>query len=247
MFFSRFLSILVLLFLASCQPAVVQPTPPAQEIWQVQITPSLRWLGQSMNQCARELPQVGLLVFETAAQEMDSSGADFSLRWGEPVPGRNTSLILGQIAWSFIVHKSNPVTEIGKADLERIFNGTATSWSDLKECKSCSSVKNPLIVFLYAVADDARTGIDFLFPGLPARLSTAILAPDAQSILEAVRQESGAIGFIPALLGDASVKKLNVTGLSPQNFQVPLMASVKSVDEVKKAWLLCLQTRLKNP
>lgn len=233
--------------MAACQPAAAIPTLPAQVIWQAQLTPSLRWLGPLLNQCTRELPTVGLLVSESTIREMSTAQADFSLRWGEPSAGAGAAFILGQIEWVFVVHKSNPVTEITKADLARLFSGEVSGWSDLKECKGCAAMSIRAVPYIYAVGDDARTGFDLLFPAQPARPATAILAPDAQAVADAVRKETGALGFIPASLVDSNLKRLNVTG-SGSSMRVPLTVIINGeASAEQKAWLVCLQTRLKLP
>jgi DNA-binding transcriptional LysR family regulator len=247
MFSKRFLLACLLFALAACRPAAVIPTLPAQVIWQAQLTPSLRWLGPLLNQCTREHPTVGLLVSESTIREMNTAQADFSLRWGEPSAGAGAAFILGPIEWVLVANKSNPVTEIAKVDLARLFSGEVSSWSDLKDCKGCAALKTRAIPYIYAAGDDARTGFDLLFPAQPARPPTAILAPDAQAVADAVRQEPGALGFIPVSLVDSNLKRLNVTG-SGNAMRVPLTVIIHGEASAEQnAWLVCLQTRLKSP
>ena len=246
-FARKYLLPLLALVLTACQPAIDTSTLPAPETWRAQVTPALRWLGPTLNECTRQVPGVALLYDEQPAQALDPQKADFTFSL-EPASGAEYTAVLGQVGLAFIVNPASPVSQLDQAGLEAIFSGKAVTWAGLpqKDCPNCTSSSADAIKFyVYAPGDDLGRVFGDLFPALSQNAPSAILAPDPESVRQAVAADPQAFGYIPAPLVDSSVRIVKISDVPPERMFFSLILSMQAEPAgIKRSWVLCVQQAL---
>jgi len=198
----------------------------------VEYTPSLSWLKPALNQCAAQW-NIDLLTYEAPADVLDFSQG-VALRWGAPLSVAGAASQLNTDNLAIIVNPRNKVQSLKLADLQAIFQGTTTNWND--------NPSTPIQVWVYAGTDDVETVFRSLIQTSHLSIQ-AHLAPDPDSMRQAVAADPNAIGFLPAHWLDSSVRAVTIEGLSssPQ----PILALTASTPQgVTRGWLLCLQSAI---
>jgi hypothetical protein len=236
--------LLAALCLSGCSPEIrTSPPLPTPEIWQVQLTPALEWLGATFQACAAQQPGAHLVVSQQSAQALDPSKALFSFQMGQRLSAPAFAAVLGQEGMVVVVNPSNPVTQLSVDQLKSLFNGKTESWSQLGQtpCPTCTAnAAQAVKAYVYAAGEDAQQGVD-RFVGS----ADAILAPDPAAVRQAVAREDGAIGFLPKHWLDGSVKAVTLTGVDPAQLSLPILAMAPAEPQgAQRAWLLCVQQKL---
>lgn len=239
----KHITFFLLVFLTACTPALPTPpplTPPA--VWQVQLTPSLAWLTPAINRCAAEQPAINLVLLERPTPSLDMAAADILLRWGAPASLAAPAVILGEDDLIFIVHPSNPLTQLTTADLTSLLAGKTTTWEKLAP----GAAKDTLKVYFYPTGEDPQQVLEKALPDLPTNRETGWLSPDPAAVRQAVAASPTALGFIPRRWLDSSVKAISINGLPASALRQPVLAiTPKTPSDAQKAWLTCLQTVFK--
>lgn len=226
--------------LSACQPVIQTLTPPPPpEIWQVQVTPTLRWLGPIFQQCAAGLPGANLLVSERPASLLDPQKADFAFQWGERQNPAAFTAVVGQDNLVVVVNHGNPIETVTIEEARGLFDGTINQWETLdNNSKDFSGIVQ---AYVYATGDDVQTAAGWISSG-PA----AILAPDPAAVRSTVAAERYSISYIPERWLDASVKALVIEGSEPGQLRRPLLAmSAQEPQGTRRIWLMCVQDKLK--
>ncbi len=246
MLFSRIsVVILAAALLCACQPEIqTAPPVPTVSIWQVQYTPATAWLAPHFQACAAGKNEANLVVSEHAAQALDVQNADFSFEWGERSDPPAFAAIIGQDQLAVVVNPSNPITSLTLAEIQGVFSGKEASWSRLvkADCATCGSeFEVPIQVYVYAPSSEMQLAADWISAG-----PESILAPDAEAVIAAISKEQFSIGFVPARWINSSVKKVEIAGAGPDLLNRPVLAMAPAEPQGgKRAWLLCLQDRIK--
>jgi hypothetical protein len=233
------------ILLNACQPVILTlPPPPTPEIWHVQFTPALRWLGPIFQQCAAGLPGANLVVNERAAGQLTPTTADFSFQWGERANPAAFTAVIGQDDLVLVVNPANPIGSLTAVDVQNIFDSKIETWGPLlaTRCANCTpAFEGALRAYVYPVGDDMRTAASWI-PAGPA----AVLAPDPAAVRGALAAERFSIGYLPRRWLDASVKAVVIEGANPGQLTRPVLAMAPQEPQgTKRAWLLCVQEKLK--
>jgi hypothetical protein len=234
MWFKRSLFLLVLL-LAACQPAT--PTPaPMPVLWQVNYTPTLRWMGPLFNTCIQQHPGNGLLVFERPAVSLNPEEADFGLRWGAPANLTVSAAVIGWDELVFITHPDNPVKTLSRDDLKAIFSGAVRTW-DAFDAGSAN-----IELWFAQDGSDVQQVFQSVLGADEGRRPYSFIAPDQLSMRQAVAASPVAIGYLPRRWLDASVQAVEVSTIDPEALRQPILALYSREPQAeKKEWLLCVQ------
>lgn len=237
------LFLLLFFVLGACTPALPTPPPAAPPAtWQVQVTPSLAWLAPHINRCAAEQPAVNLVLLERPTPSLDLTSADILLRWGAPASLASPAVVLGEDELVFIVHPTNPLTQLALVDLRALLGGKITTWETLAP----AATKDPLKVYFFPAGEDAQQALVNALPDLSTNRETGWLAPDPAAVRQTVASTPSAIGYIPHRWLDASIKALSISGLSATSLRQPVLAITRATPtEAQKTWLACLQTAFK--
>lgn len=239
---SRLLSGLILIaLLAGCQNQTAVPMPTPAPLT-VEITPALHWLKPMMAECAVEIPALALALTVRSRAQTDQSldGADILFQWSETASEEGYTLKLGEDRMAVVVHPENPLEEMNKAQLTAIYSGKIASWSELSD-----SGGGNIQPWVYPSSEDSQILFGSQVLADDEIVKTALLAPSSDAMLEAVREDPQAIGFIPVRWLDTSVKSLPIIGYANSDFSAPILAVTG--DEpggLTRDWLLCLQDKI---
>ena len=188
-----------------------------------------------------------MLYNEETAPALDPHKADFTFSL-EPASSAGYTVLLGQVGMAFVVNPANPVNQLDQAGLGAIFSGKAVTWADLPltDCPSCaSSSASAIKLYVYAPGDDLGQVFSDLVPSLSQKAPSALLAPDPESVRQAVAADPQAIGYIPAPLVDSSVRMVQIIDLQTEQMLFPLILSMTAEPAgEKRSWVFCVQQNL---
>ncbi len=130
-------------------------------------------------------------------------------------------VIVGYDALSVIVHPSNPVSQLTREQLEKIFTGELTNWKQVggKDAKivaySRESSSGTYEFFKEHVMDKKNYA------------SSVLNMPATGAIVQSISQTEGAIGYIGLAYSTGSVKSLNVSYDQGKTYVEPTVAGAK--------------------
>jgi DNA-binding transcriptional LysR family regulator len=237
-------SLAALVLLAGCRPEI-QPAPPLTTpvVWQVQVTPALRWLEPIFQKCAAELPGTHLVVSEQSVLHMDPQKADFLFQWGQSANLPFFVAVIAQDELVVVVNPLNPLNSLTATEVQSLFAGKTDSWSLVLKarCASCGpDFEGAVKAYGYAAGEDVQQAAIWIQPG-PAMF----LAPDPQAVREAVARERYSIGFLPARWLDKTVKSVKIEGSDLWQLKRPVLGLISKgtnieVPDPKREWLSCV-------
>ncbi len=232
----RFLLCAVLL-LSACRPVAAPATEPTPLFLQVQFTPALAVLRPHFQSCALAQPGLAVIALERPADALTPAQVTFALRWDEPPRLEGYAADIAQEALVPIVHPSNPLAALNRAQIDALLADPAPTWERLLP----QGKDLPLHLWVYPSGDDARGVLEdaLLQHSVPA--GSAAIAPDPQAMRQAIAADPDALGFLPTRWLDASVRLVPLDVPSPR----PILAlSAAEPQGAARQWLLCLQNAL---
>lgn len=225
--------------LAGCQ-GQVETTPQPIVPVKVQITPALDWLRPSMAACAGENPDLSLTVQSANLTDQTLDTAGVLLRWTDTDTDQGKTFKLGEDRLAVIVHPDNLLEEIEISQLAAVFSGSTLDWTELQ--LGASGAIQP---WVYPTGDDAQALFDKNVLPFDELIGTARIAPDPQTMLEAVGSDPLAVGLIPARWLNSSVKAIKITGDTEQEWTLPILAvTANEPAGPVRDWLLCVQDKI---
>ncbi len=238
----RWLALLALA-LSACQPAADLAPLPTANVASIQITPALRWMVPLLNDCARRAGQ-GIVLDERPTASLAMEQAALVLRWGASTDVPPFAAQLGTDRLALVAHPSNPLETLSTAQLEAIYQGALTAWSEVLPAGSTAPGEE-IHAWAYPAGEDIQDWVDSLALEQPARTSAAFLAPQPAAMLQSVATDPAALGVLPARLLDASVKEVTITGREPSALQSSIVAIGARVPEgALREFLGCVQEAL---
>jgi hypothetical protein len=232
--------IFVITFLTACMPATPQPLPTPQ-LWQVQSTPTLRWIGPALNLCTRQQPGIALSIDERPAQALNPAQADFTLRWGAPDTLNSYAVDIGTDELVVIVHPDNPVDSLDISEIKAIFTGKTQSWSAFIKGNS-----GRIQVWTEAYGSDVQQIFQSNLLQQPLTNPFAHLAPDPIAMRQSVGSDLTAIGYLPRRWLDSTVHAIQIKGIPAAILRQPILVMRETGPQgAQKDWLLCLQESIK--
>jgi ABC-type phosphate transport system substrate-binding protein len=131
-----------------------------------------------------------------------------------------------------IVHQSNPVDQLTRAELRRIFLFDTQTWRNGRKVTVMSREKgqaerSEAIRLICGMSDEQYDQYILFqtFRGVMSQGPREILS--ASAMLRFVFNAPGAIGYVPAEVVDGSTKVLRIDGLLPVDPQYPLRRRVR--------------------
>lgn len=235
----RLFGLLLIALLAGCQSQTATPLPTPTPLT-LEITPALDWLKPMIAECAVEIPALALTVRSKAQTEQSLEGADILLQWSETASDQGYTLKLGEDQLAIIVHPENPVEEMNKAQLTAIYSGTLTNWSNLSE-----SSGGDIHLWVYPPSEDSQILFGSQILAYDEIVTTALLAPNPDTMLEAVRGDAQAIGLIPARMLDSTVKSIALIDYANSDLTAPILTvTAEEPSGLTREWLLCVQEKI---
>ena len=222
----RFFLPLFLLLLTACSPSTSVSSDVEQQVVSVYADAfAERWLP-ALYDCAGQTPAV--LVLRTL--EIDS--ANIILRV-TPVPdARGESYQLGELEFAVVTHAANPLSVLTWVDLQGIYTGKLSDWSEL------GGAAAPIQVWAYA----PETGLNGIFLGGGRLSSLAQQAQGPAAMRAGVVSDPSTLGFIP--LDDAlAAEGIQIIDIS-QRLTFPILASISAQEPEFISLVACLQGRI---
>lgn len=232
----------LVLLLAACQtPTPLAETADFPQAVVIQLTPALRNLTPILQTCAAEDPDLALFFEETPKMAIDlTSPADGSIRLGlalgKPFQ-QSFSAKLAEVQIVVITHQTNPVEKLSASELRGLFSGQVLSWSQVE------GNDQAVVPWLMTPADESRQLFESIILGDEKNSSQARLAADPAWMLAGVSIDPGAIGYLPDVWLNESVKTIELESALEDDFKLPLLAMASSEPEgAARRFLVCLQS-----
>ncbi len=230
------LFLLPIVLLISCStPMPLQP-PPTPEIVTVAVDPAVWPLREALQVCSGAYPDLLVSLQEISPDYPGWESFDLYLRMGEPDELPAFAAPLGVEQVSLVINAENPVKAINEEDLNGIFSGRITRWSDI------GGPFRPVQVWVYPEGDAAMQVFKLAVMSGNPITSHALLAPNATAMLEAISGDPNSIGLIPHAWLQESVRELEIDPDTLQALSLPVLAMAESEPaEAAGEMLYCLQ------
>jgi len=214
---------------------------------------SLDWIIPDANACNTSGAGLILNIVNSSNLPDDASGA-YQFAYSSQPPENVFTYLLGYETLSIVVNPENPLTQITRQQLQKIFNSEYTTWADfMVDCPLCGSLSESAAIghqeiqsWIYPSDSSLQQVINNYLSGHPTFMAS-FLAPSPQAMREVLQINPAAIGFLPSHWLDASVKAIELTGSSLQGLQLPILAiSPTEPDQTFKSFILCIQSSLEG-
>jgi hypothetical protein len=190
-----------LFLLAGCTPTPTpEPTPNLTAI-RVGVSPVVAQKELEILQtCVQELPHTVLFTEPLYVPYPELEGHDLLLWWGNPnqypllSEGTSAAFPLRKKSLVLLIHPENPLSSLQPEDAQAIFSGEIKRWSALSETAPEGDIT------VWALSDDHPVQRVFqdVFLSRDPLTPYAHIAPTLKTMLEAVQEDPGAIGFAPS-------------------------------------------------
>ncbi|GAA4074820.1 phosphate ABC transporter substrate-binding protein [Amphibacillus indicireducens] len=144
----------------------------------------------------------------TAAQENTADFGAVSREVREDETGIHTYTIAID-GIGIIVHPDNEVSDITVEDVQKIFAGEITNWSEV------GGADENIVVVSREEGSGTRGAFDDIVLGDAALVDTALIQNSSGSVRESVGSEANAIGYVSTGSLNEDVKALSVGGVEP--------------------------------
>jgi len=231
--FSAYCTILALVVLFFAYGVPEQRTvSPQVEVYRVEIAPEVAYFEEEIKTCTSRFPEVTVFTDIKALPSIEAS--DFTVVLGEPatLPPFAAQLRVEEV--SVIVHPNNGIKQISIEDLRLLYTGSLENWDQLSEDEGHISV------WTYPPESPASSYFEqAVLSGSPLT-GYAYLAPNPEAMIEAVSEDPGSIGFLPASWMDEHIRKVD---LEPEsNLRLPVLALAQEEPEgFLREIVACLQ------
>jgi DNA-binding transcriptional LysR family regulator len=231
----KWISILFLVLLSSCQPKFRESPLPPPDIWKVKISSSLGWLEPAVNTCTLAQPGKGIIIIK----EGEDLIADMILQWNTETPVGGTIAEIGWDELSIVVHPDNPLQALSIGDLQSIFSGKIRSWEQVNQP---GQISGEIVVWVNPPEDEISKGFADIFSFQPSRNPQNHVAPSPSSLRQAISSNPLGIGYLPAHWLDNSIRSIPVQGIPSENLRRPILGLFPQEPMgPTRIWLTCLQ------
>lgn len=244
----------LVVWLAGCQ-TTGETLPNQQILLRVELSPTLRYLSPAMQACALQSENVHIILEEKPVTEMVKTGADVSLFWGDRrVPSGMQAYRLGSDRLVLAVHKDNPLNRLKIDQAVTLMRAGFATWNDALAayCPDCAipeALGNRAIeAWHYTSGEDISSEIVGLSPQTASSsLRRVWLAPAPENLAQAVAENPGAVGWLPARWLNDNIKEVFLDGVDPNAQTIPVLAASNAQPQgAKQTWLQCLQSTYGN-
>jgi hypothetical protein len=219
----------LILILTACGTPEVSTPAPAPDAVNIIYPQSLQPWADKLVSCASKVHQITIYIKQSDSLDTDIRPNDIVLEFGNP---DNTSDVtfLSQVGWEqivVIVNKENPLSTLSNNELKSIFTGQGSK----VENGSTQSTQ----VWVLPEGEPTRAIFDHTVMQEKSLTTEGRLAPSPGAMLEAISQNSSAIGYLPGSflyaksLSDSS--KVKIVLLDPSldaQLRQPVIAITRS-------------------
>ncbi len=191
----------VLFFVGGCQTLeqnlpILTPHLPAQPV-HVILSPEVYPVRSALVACSAAMPEITLLLTEVPPGNNDLTDSDLFIQLGYSPDPEIFHAPLAEETFALVAHPDFPVTTLSIEELRAAYRGELQRWEGLGVAKPLPDsppafwtypADHPLIKFVFQPILDIPEN-------LPQNL---YLAPDSEAMQQAIRENSGALGFMPS-------------------------------------------------
>lgn len=216
--------------LVACRPQS-QSEDFADEI-RIAISPAVQPVSLALLSCASShlAEDQQLVVRSGIADSIELEDFDFAIQLGEATKTAKVVAALAEEKLLIILHPSNPMRDLSRAQMADLFRGRIGHWNLLEGNDA------EVALWIASTKDEARRAFESeLLAGSPVS-GNARLATSPQHMLDAVGGDVHAIGLLPAAWVDSSVKSLDSGLMLPV-----LVLAQGELSREARAIVACLQ------
>jgi hypothetical protein len=229
--------IYICLMLAACESAQLATVPPSPQPIQIMIPPFLTPITNGVHACAEENDQIAILLNTSSSSQQDIGAENLSIWWGENHDLGSYAIPIAQDELNIIIHPDNPNNMLSLEQIRAIFSGQVENWSNI------SDYQTPIEIWIYPEGNDLDQIFHTeLFAG--SRFSTlAHIAPTSESMVTAIANNKGAIGFALQSWLEDNVTRVQIKTDTELDLQKPILAITTSEpQEGLRTLMACLQS-----
>jgi hypothetical protein len=201
----------LVLILSSCGTPEVSTPAPTPEAINIIYPPALQPWADILAICASNDPKIALYLMQSDSSDTTIQPNDIRLELGQPDNNSDVSY-LSQVGWEqivVVVNKENSLSQLSNNELRSIFSGQGRQPEN--------SLGQSTTVWVLPEDDPTSLIFDIAVMQSDTVTTEAMLAPDPAAMLEAVSQNSDAIGYLPGSIlntADPSLtRKVNIVQL----------------------------------
>jgi PBP superfamily domain len=207
----------------------------------VNITPALRKYRLLLNQCAQAQPDIALFVDETPPSNMGKKESDLQLRLGLPNQGVEYAFQVGEENIEFVINSNRKVQSITSDQIRALFAGEITDWSQ------ASGTPGGVHPWVYPDDNELRLIFDRIVMNGERISPSASVAPDPESMLQAVAKDEGAIGLLPLSWLTDTIQTIGLEHNLTSQLTFPVLAMAESEPQGRLGvYIACLQKNGKS-
>jgi phosphate transport system substrate-binding protein len=198
----------------------------------------LKACGQAT--AASGMPPIGLVVQEGLAGAMAAEDIDLVLQVDDGSTSNRTASQIGVERLVFITHPQNPIDDLVPGSLREIYSGSLISWLDVDAEEGFDQDIQP---WTYQPGDEVGVGFERLVMGSVQTTPSVHRAPNPAAMLQAVQENPGAVGYVPASWLNQTVKTIVLQGEGDEEFSLPVVAFTSGEPEgLVRSLIGCLQS-----
>lgn len=172
---------------------------------------------------------------------MNEVVSDLQLRLGLPNQGVDYAFQVGEVNLQIVVNAKHLISTISSDQIRSLFSGEATNWEGISG--------NNDLVHPWVYPEDSELGLVFeqlVMEG--GRISPAAsVAPDLESMQQAIGGDEGAIGFLPSSWLTDTVHAVSLEHNLTLKLETPVLALTKSKPHGSiSIFVACLQENWKS-
>jgi hypothetical protein len=234
----------LMVMLVSCGSPQLSTPAPTPEAIQVTFPSALKSWAEKFSGCASNNPLVALYFDQSPIAVNNFDPNHIVLELGEPSQIEDDSYLsqIGRDQIEVIVNKDNNTSQLTTNELQGIFSGSTSIW----DIDNGQQIK----VWVLPNDDIVRKYFDHVVLQSHPLTSEAMLAPDSDAMLQAVSDDTNAIGYLPksiiSLSDPAVVSKVKIIqvdkSLQDELYQPVIVITQNEPGGLLRELLVCVQT-----
>ncbi len=236
--------------LAGC--STVEAVTEMPKVHQIAVTPAISgiasaWLRDYIDQTGNTLIDLRPMAYPYALQAVEDQSVELLISGNTPPDGWFATPLVND-AGAVVIHQENALRDISLEELRALFSGVNTSWNAISDNKDLVQV----VVLLES--DELRLAFESAVSLEASPPANAIIAPNPEAVLEIIRENPFAVGYVPLSTVDESepgLRVLRINGILPSpssiaNHSYPILLEILAASPGEPAgavreWLAWIQ------
>jgi ABC-type phosphate transport system substrate-binding protein len=236
--------------LAGC--STVEAVTEIPQAHQIAVTPAVTgitsaWLRDYIDQSGNTLIDLRPMAYPYALQAVEDHSVELLISGSTPPDGWFATPLIRD-AGAVVVHSENPLEDTSLEELRALFSGVYASWNAI------SDSQDPVQIVVLLESDELRIAFESAISLEASPPANAIIAPNPKAVLEIIRGNPFAVGYVPLSTVDESepgLRVLRIDGALPEastiaNHSYPIMLEVLATSPEEpvgavRDWLVWIQ------